>query len=106
MGRVFAALICAALFLRRVLIIAARVRLSVQRSHVIEIYAPNLLFSKAALARRVFRTDKIGAESAPKHAPWKAGFTHTIFEMTVKPAFHGACFSRAAFCRATFCGAC
>ena len=34
-----------------------------------------VFFSKAALARRVFRADKIGAESAPKHAPWKEGFT-------------------------------
>ena len=26
--------------------------------------------------------------------------------VTIKPAFHGACFSRAAFNRATFCRAC
>ena len=31
-------------------------------------------FSIAALARRVFRADKVGAETAPKHAPWKGGF--------------------------------
>ena len=30
-------------------------------------------FLNAALAGRVFLADKIGVESAPKHAPWKAG---------------------------------
>ena len=32
-------------------------------------------FSKAARALRGTRADKVGAETAPKHAPWKAGFT-------------------------------
>ena len=33
------------------------------------------LFSKAALALRGTRADKIGAETAPKHAPWNAGLS-------------------------------
>ena len=32
-------------------------------------------FFKAARALCGTRADKVGAETAPKHAPWKAGFS-------------------------------
>ena len=43
--------------------------------YVMEICLKMRSFSKAALALRGTRADKIGAETASKHAPWKAGFT-------------------------------
>ena len=35
-------------------------------------------FSKAARALRGTRADKVGAETAPKHAPWKAGLNVNV----------------------------